>query len=256
MRVEGSACPLEMRIPRNNVATRLFLWLCASCLIHLLLGKTIDGRLLTSDVQAHLPRLTFSARILPLKQAQQVSESVTLRHEVSESLPASESELVPPIPDAVAAPIDVPVTTKRVKRVAVSSVAEKDSEPEQHPRFERKDGSEGTLNRLLRTQREVVAAVPREVSTGIFNPRFRKALEAARREQKRRQAMDGRMDDPYMKELYRAGGYATVRIGESCWKVPQYEDPQDHVTRIWMRDFDCPKPHKKIFLETAGDRFE
>lgn len=82
-----------------------------------------------------------------------------------------------------------------------------------------------------------------DVSTeriAIFDLRFRKKLEQARREQGRLRKLNASTEEHPEIEMIRANRDSfTVRMGDKCWNIPVPDDSDPFDTRIVMRDFRC-----------------
>ncbi len=74
----------------------------------------------------------------------------------------------------------------------------------------------------------------------IFDLRFRKKLEQARREQAERRKSNALLEKrPEIEMIHDDRDTFTVRIGDKCWNIPVPDESDPFDTRIVMRDFRC-----------------
>ncbi len=129
-----------------------------------------------------------------------------------------------------------------------STVINDDKEPRKITATELIERAYQAIPDIVKDQEERESLVE---PTELFDPKFRKQLEFARREQIRQEELERSLaKPPHVEVTADYGDYIGLRIGNKCWRYPVIYgfDPFD--SKIPMLELNCPKEKNMLFSES------
>lgn len=170
--------------------------------------------------------------------------SSKLRLQLLEAVPRPMTEPAPQVSP-------VPEATRLTEEQANAAKATASQSSQPLPKVPPKPPPKQSAQKLMQQMRAAVPAIAQQVErdekpeAGVFDPRYRAILEQARREAERLQALGILPEKELQVEVTGIyGDYMDVRIGNSCWRVPIYNNADPLDDRIAMSSSNCSSAKK------------
>jgi len=223
----------------------LMLFLLVSCLLHWIVAGTLNLSAPATTEPFKTP-MRMSVRISPPQTPTQSSavvvESGSAR-ESAESVPdAARPERLKRSPADNEAPL---AGGKQRSRSGEKKMTEPPKPADKEPDVRTVQG--GLIHRIIQSQQRVSTEFADPERHDIFDPRLRDKLKTAKYDRRvtvQDTGVDSHNDRP--QELSRGDGMVRMRIGDSCWQIPDPMLGRDELApRVAMKELNCPEAKRE-----------